>query len=189
MLKLIHSVFLSIFLISSLNITLEAGIIKKTAKTGVIYGATSATKKAATSTIKKSASKIFTKKKVNDRTAYQQNIDPSLKVKRETKKYGIIEETNLERMKNGSPPNIEKNGKVEPIELHHSRQNDKGSLFELSKTTHSIKNSEKGGKALHPYTPGKHPDNPVPKDRSDFNTEKSNYWKQRAKDFTDKDIK
>lgn len=178
MLKLLQSIFLSIFLLTSFSSTLDAGIIKKTAKVGAVYGAS----KVASNVLKKNKDKIFTKKQVNDRAVYQQKVDPNKVIERTNPRTGeTIKETNLDRMKNGKPPYIEKNGKLEPIELHHSRQNDKGSLFELSKSTHKITDKDKGAKALHPYSNKKNPDNPVPKDRSDgFDKERTQYWKDRA---------
>lgn len=174
--RILHSIFLSLFLLTSLGTTLDAGIVKKTAKAGAVYGAT----KVASNVVKKNKDKIFSKKQVNDRTVYQQKTDPNLITK---DKFGN-EVTNLDRMKKGQPPYIEKDGKLEPIELHHSRQNDKGSLFELSKSTHKITDKDKGAKALHPYGNKKNPDNPVAKDRSGgFDKERTEYWKERAKGY------
>jgi len=184
--NLLQSLFLSFFLLTSLGSTLDAGIVKNTAKAGAVYGAS----KVASNVVKKNKDKIFTKKKVNDRTVYQQNVDPNKVVERTNPRTGeTIKETNLDRMKKGQPPYIEKNGKLEPIELHHSRQNDKGSLFELSKSTHKITDKDKGAKALHPYGNKKNPDNPVPKDRSDgFDKERTDYWKERANSFDNKGV-
>lgn len=161
--------------------TLHAGWVwnttKSVGKAGVVYGA----KKAIDVYKKNTKKKIFTKKEVNGRTTYQQKIDPDLKVTRTNPRTGEnLTETNLDRMQKGQPPYVNKNGKTEPIELHHSRQNDNGSLFELSKSTHQIKNKDKGAKALHPYGSQKNPDNPVPKNRNEFNQERVEYYKNRA---------
>jgi len=148
-------------------------------KAGMAYGAVKAYKAYKK---KHPKSKIFTKKEVNGRTAYQRDIDPDLLVTKTTKgKTTTL--TNLERTKDGKSPHVKKNGKIEEVQLHHSRQNNKGSLFELSKSTHQIKNKNKGGNALHPYGKNKHPNNPVPKNRNEFNKEKEQYWKSRAEEI------
>lgn len=49
MLKLLQSIFLSIFFLTSFSSTLDAGIIKKTAKVGAVYGAS----KVASNVVKK----------------------------------------------------------------------------------------------------------------------------------------
>ncbi|MDQ1340941.1 MAG: toxin YobL, partial [Campylobacterota bacterium] len=131
--------------------------------------------------------KIFTKNEVNGRTVYQREIDPNLEVGKTT---------NLEKMQKGNAPFVDKNGKLESVELHHSRQNNNASLFETSQSTHRKTATEKGSEALHPYktergreinnvditkTGKEHPINPV--DRSAFNKERVQYWKQRASDF------
>lgn len=186
---------LNLFLVFSLlfSTQLNAGWLKDAAKVAVVAGAVKAykvtkekknlkkTKKSMNGTFEK----VTTKNKHapnGERTVYQREINPDLVIERETKKLGKIPETNLERMKQGLSPKIEKNGKLETVELHHSRQNNNGSIFELSKSTHSIKNELKGQKAVHPYTPDKHPENPVSVDRTIFNNEKSTHWKQRAED-------
>lgn len=65
--------------------------------------------------------------------------------------------------------------KYQQIQLHHSRQNAKDPLFELFASTHQKYYSSK---ALHPYLPNSHPDNPV--NRSSFNVDRETYWKERA---------
>lgn len=101
---------------------------------------------------------------------YQQNIDWDLPVNTRS---GV--KTNLELAKDGKAPFIMKDGKYQQIQLHHSRQNAKGSLFELSASTHQKYYSSR---ALHPYLPNSHPDNPV--NRSSFNVDRETYWKERA---------
>lgn len=181
--KLLQSLLLSIFLITSLGSTLDAGIVKNTAKAGAVYGVS----KVASNVVKKNKDKIFTKKKVNDRTAYQRKIDNEVK----TKDGSTV--NNQERMKQGLAPYVEKNGKLEKVELHHSRQNNNGSLFELTESTHRKTKTGQGAEALHPYktakgreangadyskTGAEHPYNPV--DRKEFNKERMEYWKERG---------
>lgn len=66
--------------------------------------------------------------------------------------------TDLELAREGKVLFIIEDGKYQQIQLHHSRQNAKGSLFELSASTHQKYYSSK---AIHPYLPNSHPDNPV----------------------------
>ena len=106
---------------------------------------------------------------------YQQKIDWDAKF---NKPGGGIE-TNLDKALRGDSPLINKNGKWEPVHLHHSRQRGKGPLFELSESTHLYTTNQNGRKALHPYSPNKHPFDEV--DRTAFNNvDKPEYWKQRA---------
>jgi hypothetical protein len=107
----------------------------------------------------------------NTHTVYQQNIDWDLR----SNGKGGITETNLDRALRGDAPFVVKDGKYNLVNLHHSKQNAKGSLFELSATTHQ---KYYGSKALHPHLPNAHPDNPV--DRASFKGDKETYWKQRA---------
>lgn len=166
---------------SCLNAGWKWSATKKVGKVGIIYGA----KKGIDTYTKYQKKKLFKKSKVNGRTVYQRKIDLDKVIKRKNIRTGEeIVETNAERLKKGMPPYIRKNGRDEPIELHHSRQNDKGSLFELSKSTHRIKNKKKGANALHPYGHKKHPHNPVSKDRTkNFDKERELYYKQRIKDL------
>ena len=83
--------------------------------------------------------------------------------------------TNLDLALEGKAPFIVKDGKYSQINLHHSKQNAKGSLFELSASTHQ---KYYGSDALHPHLPNAHPDNPVNRDL--FNIDREAYWKQRA---------
>lgn len=98
-------------------------------------------------------------------------------------------------MERGQAPYIEKDGEIQPIELHHSRQKDEGPIFEVSKSTHMAKTGE-GAEALHPYKTAmgreansiennsqsaQNPNSPV--NRALFNKERVDYWKNRAKDF------
>lgn len=61
--------------------------------------------------------------------------------------------------------------------MHHSRQNARGSLFEISTKTHQAKKGQ-GREALHPYGSKKHPEFPV--DRDDFGKDRQQYWIDRA---------
>ncbi|MBO0359104.1 DUF4280 domain-containing protein [Hymenobacter sp. BT186] len=106
-----------------------------------------------------------------DYKVYQQQINWDLPL---TAKGGGTE-TNLDRALRGEAPFVVKNGRYEQINLHHSQQNGKGPLFELSKGTHQ---RYYGSNALHPHLPNKHPDHPV--DRDLFNTDREQYWKDRA---------
>lgn len=83
--------------------------------------------------------------------------------------------TNLELAEMGRSPFVVKDGKYSQINLHHSKQNGTGSLFELSAATHQ---KFYGSNALHPHLPNAHPNNPV--DRSAFDIDRDAYWKQRA---------
>lgn len=180
MLKLLQSLFLSFFLLTSLGSTLDAGIVKKTAKAGAVYGAT----KVASNTLKKNKDKIFTKKTVNDKTVYQRDIDPNLVAK---DKYGN-EIKNIDRMKKGQAPYVNNNGKTEQVQLHHSQQKNSGPLFEVKESTHLGKNSSNGNNALHPYGKKQNPNDPV--DRATFDKkERPDYWKNRATELTDKENK
>ena len=84
--------------------------------------------------------------------------------------------TNLQRASKGLAP-LGADGKS--INLHHSKQDARGALFELTKTTHSKYDRTN---ALHPYKvdgSGKHPYFPV--DRNAFDKDRKQYWKDRAK--------
>ena len=85
--------------------------------------------------------------------------------------------TNADRMKQGGSPYVLKNGQYEQVQLHHSRQDGRGALFETSKSTHLERNDQNGRQAVHPYSPQQHPDYPV--DRPSFKTDKETYWKDR----------
>ncbi len=101
---------------------------------------------------------------------YQQDIDWDLKVNTRS---GV--KTNLELVQDGRSPFVIKDGKYSQINLHHSKQNSKGSLFELSAKTHQ---KYYGSNSLHPYLPKKHPINPV--DRESFNADRDAYWIERG---------
>lgn len=90
-------------------------------------------------------------------TVYQQAIDWDLPV---NTRNGI--KTNLDLALEGKSPFVVKNGKYSQINLHHSKQNGLGSLFELSADTHR---KYYGTKALHPHLPNAHPINPVNRDQ------------------------
>ncbi len=59
---------------------------------------------------------------------------------------------------------------------HHSRQDGRGALFEISKSTHLNHNNQDGRLALHPYN-GKHPE--YPKVDKLYNKDQTQYWKDR----------
>jgi hypothetical protein len=118
---------------------------------------------------------------VGGKKVYQQEIDPNLVVEKIDSTTGFIsKKTNLEKMNKGQAPYIEKDGELQLVELHHSRQKDNGPIFEVSKSTHKAKSGE-GGEALHPYGNEKNPEDPV--GRKAFNKERPEYWKNRAEDF------
>jgi hypothetical protein len=100
---------------------------------------------------------------------FQQEIDWSLEVK------GV---TNIERAQGGGAPYIVKDGVTQQLQLHHSRQNGHGPLFELSRKTHLETKITEGGRALHPYQNQKHPEYPV--DRQLFGKDVRQYWMDRA---------
>jgi hypothetical protein len=154
----------------------------------------------ASAVVKGRDGKVFTKKENyqapesgtgHDYRVYQREIDMDTKfIDPKTKRVT----TNRELMEKGKAPYVIKNGKREQVQLHHSRQNAQGPLFELTESTHKAKTT-KGREALHPYTTKRghklngegsgdkkslHPYNPV--DRTKFNTDRKEYWKQRAKE-------
>ena len=103
----------------------------------------------------------------NNYTVYQQNIDWDLKDKKGR--------TNLERAQKGSAP---KGADGKSINLHHSKQNSKGPLFEVQESTHRKYDRTN---ALHPHKVsglGKHPHNKV--NRKQFNKDRKQYWIDRA---------
>ena len=85
--------------------------------------------------------------------------------------------TNADLMKQGGSPYVLKNGQYEQVQLHHSRQDGRGALFETSKSTHLGRNDQNGRQAVHPYSPQQHPDYPV--NREVFDKDKGQYWKDR----------
>ncbi|MCF5398282.1 hypothetical protein GIV98_27130 [Pseudomonas syringae] len=105
----------------------------------------------------------------NEYKVFQQDIDWNLEHK------GM---SNLDRAKEGGAPYIMKDGVPQQLQLHHSRQNGKGPLFELSRKTHLTTLKGKGREAVHPYGHNQHPDAPV--DRELFKKEVPQYWKDRA---------
>ncbi|MEX0447623.1 DUF637 domain-containing protein [Xenorhabdus sp. SGI246] len=107
----------------------------------------------------------------NNYTVFQQPINWELPI---NTKGGIIK-TNLQIALDGGSPFVVKNGKYSQINLHHSKQNGLGPLFELSSDTHKEFHSSN---ALHPYLPKAHPDTPV--DRDLFNIDRDAYWVNRA---------
>lgn len=114
-------------------------------------------------------------------TVYQQDIDLNA---RPLAHLGN-NKTNAELMQKGNAPYVLKNGKYEQIQLHHSQQDGRGSLFELTEASHQT-NHKSGGKALHPYSPEKHPD--YAKHDGMFRTDQSQYWKDRIKHLQSKEV-
>lgn len=88
--------------------------------------------------------------------------------------------TNLDLAKAGRSPFIRKDGELEQIQLHHSRQNANGPLYELSRKTHLKTKSGQGREAVHPYGSQPHPEFPV--DRALFKKEVPQYWMDRARE-------
>jgi hypothetical protein len=127
-----------------------------------------------------------------DYDVYQQDIDPDLVVTLTNRRTGRTTSiTNRELMEEGKAPYVMKNGRQQRIELHHSRQNAQGPLFELSDVSHRAR-SGAGSEALHPYKTNRgrqlngdgfgpnvsqHPTYPV--DRARFDKDRKNYWQQR----------
>ena len=70
-----------------------------------------------------------------------------------------------------------KDGIPQQIQLHHSRQQSTGPLFEVTTSTHRAA-KDSGREALHPYGKQKNPDLPV--DREAFDIDRKQYWKDRA---------
>lgn len=90
--------------------------------------------------------------------------------------------TNLDLASEGKSPfivthDIKTQKKVyNQINLHHSKQDARGPLFELPSLTHQ---KYYGTNALHPHLPNKHPYYPVT--REAFDVDREAYWKERAK--------
>ncbi|QAR31150.1 hypothetical protein EQP59_07295 [Ornithobacterium rhinotracheale] len=83
--------------------------------------------------------------------------------------------TNLERASKGVAP-LGSDGKS--INLHHSKQQGQGPLFEITDSTH--KKFDRTN-ALHPYKVSGQGQNPLdPVNRKAFNNDRVNYWKDRA---------
>ena len=114
---------------------------------------------------------VFTAPSGNTHTVYQQNIDWDLPVNTRS---GI--KTNLDLALEGKSPFLIKDGKYSQMNLHHSKQDSLGSLFEISSDTHQ---KYYNTNALHPHLPNAHPINPV--DRDSFNIDRDAYWRERAK--------
>lgn len=70
---------------------------------------------------------------------------------------------------------VNPDGSYSQINLHHSKQNAQGPLFELSRDTHQGNFSSN---ALHPHLPNAHPDHPV--NREQFDVDRAQYWMDRA---------
>ncbi|TRX75017.1 hypothetical protein FM069_09500 [Pseudomonas mangiferae] len=70
-----------------------------------------------------------------------------------------------------------KNGSPQQVQLHHSRQQSVGPLFEVTTSTHRA-GKGKGREAMHPYGNSKNPEFPV--DRDAFDIDRKQYWKDRA---------
>jgi len=122
----------------------------------------------------------------------QLGIDPNMEVVIRNPRNGrTYTTTNKQLMEVGNAPYVIRNGSQKRVELHHSRQNANGPLFELGESTHKLKTGQ-GGEALHPYKTNRgrslngdgsgprrsqHPDYPV--DRPKFDIDRKNYWQQR----------
>ncbi|WP_305884107.1 RHS repeat-associated core domain-containing protein, partial [Pseudomonas sp. PIC25] len=111
----------------------------------------------------------------NTYKVYQQDIDWGLEYK------GV---SNMDRATEGGAPYVLKDGVPQQLQLHHSRQNGKGPLFELSRKTHLQTLKGKGREAIHPYGHNQNPDAPV--NREQFNKEVPQYWKDRAAEAREK---
>ena len=103
-------------------------------------------------------------------TVFQQKINWDLPV---NTRDGI--KTNLDLASEGKSPFVVKNGSYSQLNLHHSKQDGLGSLFELSADTHQAYGRTN---ALHPHLPEQHPHNPV--NREAFKVDRENYWMSRA---------
>ncbi|WP_277431684.1 RHS repeat-associated core domain-containing protein, partial [Trinickia sp. Y13] len=101
-------------------------------------------------------------------TVFQQDIDWDMEHRGKT---------NLQRAMEGGAPFMMKDGVPQQIQLHHSRQQSTGPLFEVTTSTHRAA-SGAGREALHPFGSQKNPDFPV--DRSAFDVDRNQYWKDRA---------
>ncbi|WP_252092329.1 RHS repeat-associated core domain-containing protein, partial [Pseudomonas sp. MWU13-3659] len=101
-------------------------------------------------------------------TVYQQNIDWDMEHKGKT---------NLQRAMEGGAPYMMKNGVPQQLQLHHSRQQSVGPLFEVTTSTHRAAKG-RGREALHPHGNKKNPEFPV--DRDAFDIDRRQYWKDRA---------
>ena len=191
---------------SILNKTTSSLIKKKTTQK-VVKNIASKTKDTLLQNEKK---KIFAKTEVANshapngvRTVYQREIDRDYAPKVINDKTKKIEQIpNSERMKKGQAPYIVgKDGKPEKVELHHSRQNNNGSLFELGTKIHNKTKEGQGAEAIHPYRTergrkinevdkkisGKsHPEYPI--NRKEFDKERETYWKERDKDLEQKQL-
>ncbi|MBA1419453.1 MAG: hypothetical protein FAF03_00955, partial [Epsilonproteobacteria bacterium] len=124
----------------------------------------------------------------NNYIVYQRNIDLDTEFYNPRTRTTT---TNRELMSNGNAPFVEHNGQVEQVQLHHSRQDARGPLFEVTESTHNARTNE-GREALHPYTTNRgrelngqgsgernslHPNHPV--DRANFNRDRNAYWIDR----------
>ncbi|QDW49228.1 RHS repeat-associated core domain-containing protein [Burkholderia sp. KBS0801] len=101
-------------------------------------------------------------------TVFQQDIDWDMEHRGKT---------NLQRAMEGGAPFMMKDGVPQQMQLHHSRQQSTGPLFEVTTSTHRAA-SGAGREALHPYGNQKNPDFPV--DRSAFDIDRKQYWQDRA---------
>lgn len=179
----------------------KSGFSKTTSSLLKKKGKTQVFSKVKNDILKEQKNKIFKKVETKNphapngkRTVYQREIDKDYAPKVINNKTKKVEQIpNSERMKKGNAPYIlGKDGKPEKVELHHSRQNNNGSLFELGANIHNKTKTGQGAEAIHPYKhergrkinnadkniSGKsHPDNPI--DRNEFDKERDLYWKKR----------
>ena len=112
----------------------------------------------------------------NNYTVYQRSdIDLDTKfLTKEGKKT-----TNREIMEKGGTPYVkDSNGNMVQLNLHHSQQQGRGPLFEITSTTHQNSTNKQ---ALHPYGQNKNPNDPV--DRTSFDKDRNQYWKDRLNEM------
>jgi hypothetical protein len=89
--------------------------------------------------------------------------------------------TNREWMAKGNTPYVkDSSGNMIQLNLHHSQQQGSGPLFEITSTTHQNSTNQN---ALHPYGQEKNPNDPV--DRTSFDKDRTQYWKDRLKQMED----
>ena len=63
------------------------------------------------------------------------------------------------------------------FQLHHSRQDGRGALFETTQSTHLGHTNKDGRLVLHPYLPQKNPN--YSKNDKLYNKDQTQYWKDR----------
>ena len=108
-----------------------------------------------------------------------------------------VSETNREIMQRGGTPFVVREGETVQLNLHHSRQDARGSLFEVSEPTHRARTGQ-GREALHPFDtnrgqalngPGggpsgrSNPDYPVLDRSQNFDVDRRIYWQERIREI------